>query len=713
MSFLTRIFNPSYHKALEQAKNIHTSVADFPMGRKNYSNTYQSYSSSSSNNSPKASGDLIGMYNKQPLFRSIVNVIAEQIASTNFYIGTKKQGKDKPKAVKSNISSMPMVQKNKEIKRLKQEGLFTELPNHPLQVMLNAGNSLMTSFDIRKLTNIYLDIPGEAFLYICYKENTRVPEYLYPIPPNWISRLPTDKDPYYHTNSSIGSIHKEDMIWLKDINPANPYGRGVGAAFSLGDELDTVEYAADLMKVAFSNKGMPSALISLEDATEKEAERMQATWEQAFRGTGKYGLTKFTGSKIDVKQINRTFEELQLLPLRHDIRDTIRQLYGVPPEIVGILAESNRATIDAATYIMAKYVTIPRLERITRLYQKYLLNPIDDRLIIYYDDPTPDNRELQLEAAKTAPWSLTVNQWNTLSGYDGYGNQGEVRMVPINLVAVPVTKEKEPNLKNKAITKADEATLSKADINKIVNSLDPKLLSVPTSPIVRDCIGTFGETEYNNLLPDEKIIAKEFDRFDPTVQDYMVTYSSKRIVEINDTTKEAIRKSLNEGVAGGESQFELRNRITAVFNEGALAIDAVRAGRIAATEMNAAANFGHWEGMKQSGVVSRRKWIPTMIDTRTWHMVRPEADIDKPFDVDNEWLMYPGDSRGSAKNVINCACTTISLIDGKVPDETRIKEQTTVWLTSTKGWKDKYDKAITPGFKAQEKDCLKTFDEVI
>jgi hypothetical protein len=34
-------------------------------------------------------------------------------------------------------------------------------------------------------------------------------------------------------------------------------------------------------------------------------------------------------------------------------------------------------------------------------------------------------------------------------------------------------------------------------------------------------------------------------------------------------------------------------------------------------------------------------------------------DVDKPFDVGGEQLMYPRDPHGSAKNTINCGCTSI------------------------------------------------------
>ena len=48
--------------------------------------------------------------------------------------------------------------------------------------------------------------------------------------------------------------------------------------------------------------------------------------------------------------------------LRSFERDAIIQTFNVPPELVGVIENSNRATIEAALTIMAIQVIVPRLE---------------------------------------------------------------------------------------------------------------------------------------------------------------------------------------------------------------------------------------------------------------------------------------------------------------------------------------------------------------
>jgi uncharacterized protein with gpF-like domain len=38
-------------------------------------------------------------------------------------------------------------------------------------------------------------------------------------------------------------------------------------------------------------------------------------------------------------------------------------------------------------------------------------------------------------------------------------------------------------------------------------------------------------------------------------------------------------------------------------------------------------------------------------------------DIDEPFDVGGEQLMYPGDPAGSPGNTINCRCTVLPVME--------------------------------------------------
>ena len=125
-------------------------------------------------------------------------------------------------------------------------------------------------------------------------------------------------------------------------------------------------------------------------------------------------------------------------------------------------------------------------------------------------------------------------------------------------------------------------------------------------------------------------------------------------------TKEGIKK----GVEGGWGIERIANQI--VKEQGEIA--KWRAMRIARTEVVSASNQGSFIGARDSGVEQKKVWVSTMDskirtsppgDFDHAQMNDVSAEMEDPFIVSGEELMYPGDPAGSAGNVINCRCGII------------------------------------------------------
>ena len=164
---------------------------------------------------------------------------------------------------------------------------------------------------------------------------------------------------------------------------------------------------------------------------------------------------------------------------------------------------------------------------------------------------------------------------------------------------------------------------------------------------------------------------KENDFWESTFLSSIEAYISTGLVGSNiravgDTSKEHLQKLLNElmlevqemGLSSSAAQTMLRDRLTSRWHRDMR----FRTERIVRTELTRASNWGSVEGIKSTGIPMYKFWVATIsTQTRKAHDLAngQKRDLNEPFEVDGELLMFPGDiSLGAtAKNIVNCRCT--------------------------------------------------------
>ena len=175
------------------------------------------------------------------------------------------------------------------------------------------------------------------------------------------------------------------------------------------------------------------------------------------------------------------------------------------------------------------------------------------------------------------------------------------------------------------------------------------------------------------LQKDDANTEIDFSIYAPIFSQKVAARGARKVTKINETTKDALAKTLDEGVSLGESGAKLQDRIKETF--AALAGDDIanyRARMIAQTETISSINEGQLLTYAGEGV-ERKEWISTMDDkTRDAHAAANGqiVAVDQPFIVDGDELLYPGDdSETSAENTINCRCGIAPVIGEATEDE--------------------------------------------
>lgn len=171
------------------------------------------------------------------------------------------------------------------------------------------------------------------------------------------------------------------------------------------------------------------------------------------------------------------------------------------------------------------------------------------------------------------------------------------------------------------------------------------------------------------------------ERGDPPTDPYVADYlnaAGNRLRNVPDEVYSLIVAEVTRGITEGLALERVRDEIQSILTASATDRWPNRAMTVARTETIGAVNAGIFRGAvleaEQRGDVAPFKvWVATD-DTRT-RPTHHAADgqrtlMSEPFRVGGAALMFPGDPRGPAAEVINCRCSLMPVVLGETIDWT-------------------------------------------
>ncbi len=132
----------------------------------------------------------------------------------------------------------------------------------------------------------------------------------------------------------------------------------------------------------------------------------------------------------------------------------------------------------------------------------------------------------------------------------------------------------------------------------------------------------------------------------------------------NQQLKNKVARNISQGITQGKSSKQTAKLVKKAMNSNAKS-----AIRIVRTETTKAMNKGASDSMTDAqakGIDIKKRWLAAKDErTRESHAQADgqTVELNEPFIVNGEELMYPGDPSGSADNVINCRCTTVEILE--------------------------------------------------
>ncbi|MHB2015366.1 MAG: phage portal protein [Candidatus Xenobia bacterium] len=331
--------------------------------------------------------------------------------------------------------------------------LRTEVHDHPFLDLLRVPNPWFSWRRVRYLNQIYTHSCGEWFLWIQREQPFGPPIALWPIPPHWVAAIPQWRqtkagvayfDVMYRFTFAGGEMFEmpfTEIIWHQEPNPLNPYWRGLGTVQGVDDEVSQLEFMAKWNNSYFRNSAVPGVIVSMQGAREDQMDRLEAWWLKKHAGFARAFIPAFVNEKTSVQVVSKNHQEMDYVNSKKDLRDTVYQNFTTPPEIMGVMENSNRASIDSAMYFHTLQNVVPRLQDEREAYNNYLVPLYDDPLLYYdYDNPVRESSEFILRRADEGltRGALTVDEWRVDNGYAPLGPErgGDERYVPQNVAVI-------------------------------------------------------------------------------------------------------------------------------------------------------------------------------------------------------------------------------------------------------------------------------------
>ncbi|MCY1080289.1 phage portal protein [Archangium lansingense] len=368
---------------------------------------------------------VLDAYAEDAWFQAVVDTVADPIAASHFRVFKPNHlrtppGSFKTKALRTRLCAMNVQLRTKELEALVSAGDWIELEDHELLRILYAPHPDYPGQSCLKLLAVYRMLPGEAFLWLRRSATGTVVGYE-PIPPHCVSMTPTPQDPHYFIsyNQFAGRVHASEVVWLKGLDPRNPVGRGLGRGSALADELDTNAAIQSARKATFKRGGLPAAVVGVDEgpAGEDRAEELQAEYEERFGKPESAGRVWFVSGKTTLSQIQQDFRALQMDEAARALGSLVRQVFNVPPGMMGDSAAGTRASAEEEKYTLADRAIAPWQDKLVVELNHGLVPRVDPEAIIVAKDPRPESWERTFKVMAAAPnEGVSWNEVRALGG---------------------------------------------------------------------------------------------------------------------------------------------------------------------------------------------------------------------------------------------------------------------------------------------------------
>ena len=289
-----------------------------------------------------------------------------------------------------------------------------ELDNHPLLDLLHNPNPFMTKDEFFEIMVMHMDLAGNCYV-VKVRNKQGMPIGLFPLNPQSVRIVPDEKKfikGYVYYPPGQGQpvpFDATEILHFKNTNPSNFY-QGMSVVQAAARAIDTDNHAADYNRNFFYNSAQPAGIIQLTDRISEDAyEVLVDRWNDTYGGSANSHKIAVLEAGSQYQEIGLSQKDMDFLESRNFNMKQILAIFRVPPSILGITTDVNRANAEAADYTFAKGVIRPKMMRICSRLTQSLAPDFDAKLLVAFTDPVPEDKEFVLRERQAG-----INNWRTI-----------------------------------------------------------------------------------------------------------------------------------------------------------------------------------------------------------------------------------------------------------------------------------------------------------
>lgn len=182
-------------------------------------------------------------------------------------------------------------------------------------------------------------------------------------------------------------------------DPADPYTGGLSPLRAAFERASVTRKYLSQTQSFLDNRARPDAIISPTDTGgcigEAERKRLAAAFKDKFQGAGTGGVL-FSEGSVRIEPLSFNPKDLGELADSQASFEHIARAFDVPLSL--LYRDANRASAEQGRLQHAKDAILPRITRIAEQINCRLAPLFDPsgRLFVAFDDPVPENVELEL-----------------------------------------------------------------------------------------------------------------------------------------------------------------------------------------------------------------------------------------------------------------------------------------------------------------------------